>query len=149
MSDELKRAWQDLVVQINPEIELMLGAGLATSPAIVNRDITRFFNKVQRRIYGPRWADSSLYYAIEAVGFHEMLDGNHHVHLAVAGPDRFFDRIATDGSRIWKATRIAGDFHVDSIKRIQGYSRYITKAASDPRSLEHVFIYRRADRSDL
>ena len=149
MSKELKRAWKDLVIQINPEIELMLGAGLDTTPEIMNRDMTRFFNRVQRQVYGPRWASSPLDRPIAAIGFHEMIEGNHHVHLAASGPDRFFDRIATHGSRIWKATRRAGDFHVDSIRRIEGYSRYITKAARSPRSLEHVFIYRRADWSDL
>lgn len=129
MNRELQRAWRQLVVQIEPEVELMLGAGLPTSPEIVNKDLTRFFNKVRWKQYGARWADVPLERPIAAVGFHELIEGNHHVHLAVVGPDRFYDRIVTHGSRIWKATRPAGDFHADSIKRLEGYARYITMAA--------------------
>jgi len=145
MDRDLRRGWMDLVREIEPELELMLGGGLPTTPEIVNRDLTRFFNKVRRRQYGPRWASTALEKPIAAIGFHEMMDGNHHVHLAVSGPERFYDRLATDGSRIWKATRIAGDFHVDSIKRIDAYANYITKAANTPRSMETVFLYRSHD----
>lgn len=145
MNRDLRRGWMALVQQIEPEVELMLGAGLPTTPEIVNRDLTHFFNRVRSRQYGRRWADTVLEKPIVAVGFHEMLEGNHHVHLAVSGPERFYDRIATDGSRIWKSTRIAGDFHVDSIKRIEAYSNYITKAVNTPRSLDSVFLYRSRD----
>lgn len=145
MDGNLRRGWMELVRTIEPEVELMMGAGLPTTPEIVNRDLTHFFNRVRERQYGPRWSKLPLEKPIAAVGFHEMFDGNHHVHLAVSGPERFYDRLATDGSRIWKATRIAGDFHVDSIKRIEAYASYITKAVNAPRSLETVFLYRSRD----
>lgn len=142
MSERVRRAWRDCVLQIQPELAFTLGAGLSTNPERLNRDAARFLNKVQRRAYGPRWAKVPLERPIEAVGFHELVDGNHHMHMAAAGPYEFRERLMLDGSRLWKATRIAGDFWCDIISREEGYARYITKAARSQQSLDWVFVYR-------
>jgi hypothetical protein len=143
MSEKMRRAWKELVLQIKPEIAVTLGAGLPTTTDRLNKDAVRFLNKVQRRAYGPRWAKITLDQPIEAIGFHELIDGNHHMHLAAAGPYEFRERLMLDGRRLWKATRVAGDYWDDVIDRADGYAGYITKAARSQTSIESVFVYRR------
>lgn len=143
MSERMRRAWRDCVLQIEPDIAVTLGAGFPTTTDRMNKAAARFLNKVQRRAYGPRWAKIALEQPIEVVGFHELVESNHHMHLAAAGPYEFRERLMLDGSRLWKATRTAGDFWVELIERAEGYSGYITKAARSQASIESVFVYRR------
>lgn len=124
-----------------PTFELMLGAGLGCSAATLNRDATRFFNVMERRANGPRWANKGGSDRILAFGFHEHMSSNHHMHLLVRAPDRTQEQIALSGSRIWKSIRKAGDFHWGVIRDRERYAQYASKELWRAAAYENFFVY--------
>jgi len=136
-----REEWQQFVESLELPVELMLGMGLETSTARLNRDITRFFNTIQRDALGTRWRRKPASERVTAVGFHEHMASNTHVHLAVGGGERVLNRLATNGLDTWKSIRVAGDFNFDRIHSLGRYSRYITKELYGRAALEAVYVY--------
>ena len=138
--------WIAAAQAIEPTVALMLGMGLSTTSDRLNRDIDKFLNAIQRRAYGPRWPNRPAADRPAAIGFHEHLDSNHHVHLAVRASPEIMAVLAERGNRTWKAMRLAGDFHFAPIDSIESYTRYITKEIGLQTRMEIAYMYAPKDR---
>ncbi len=140
--ENFRAAIVDLIVDLDPNVTVMLGAGEGLSLITFDGQARHFLNKVHNQAYGRNWARRSPYERIEAVGWPEHVDLNLHMHLALRVPNPDLLRCLQAGRKTWGSIRLKGDYHCEQIKTTPLlYARYITKELRFRDVRENMFVY--------
>ena len=139
---DLRTAYIEMMLSIEPNITVMLGAGLGASPITLEQQASEFFDRIMRKAYGRSWSREPEANWPTAFGFIEHTDTNLHMHIAARVTIPVRDQLF-HGSKIWKKLRKAGDYDCQLVINSKKYSRYITKEFKLRPTNENVFIYKK------
>lgn len=112
------------------------------APETRDKSLKRFYNRLERRVYGRNWNKRETDQPMVAVGVWEHIDTNPHCHVLVAASDDERSWLLGQGNNGWLWLQPRGQFEMGEIESLPRVISYITKELHTQDSQDRLFIYK-------
>jgi hypothetical protein len=137
----LRGAMRDHLADLEPNYMFTFSFGYLIKPPNARREMTHFFNVVQKKAFGCDWTRQRDRDWPIAHGFPEHLNSNPHYHV-LAKVDRTLGKfIEASGSDVWLKYVPRGQLDVRAVRSLTKAISYCTKCMHWPQLYEESFCY--------
>jgi hypothetical protein len=137
----LLRAHRNWFGSLEPNLYITHNFGFRVTRETGEKSLTRFYNRLQRRVHGRTWYKRERNEPMVALGFWEHLDSNPHCHVLVSASHFEISWLLKEGNAFWLALQPRGQFEISEIKSLPRVISYITKELYTPNSQDQLFVY--------
>jgi hypothetical protein len=140
--NELIREYREWITSLKPNIFLTFNFGYPISLEVGGNSVVRFFNRLQRGVYGRNWSNRQTNRHMVAVGFWEHLDSNPHLHIVAKMSKAEWRWLSENGNHAWLEQQKRGQLDFSKIESLEKVLAYIMKEFGGPDSQQRLFTYK-------
>ena len=142
IAKDLRRAVQNWLGSLEPQLFATHNFGFLVSPATRERSMRRFYNRLQSQVHGRNWNLCDTDQPMVVVGVWEHLDSNPHCHVLISASDDESAWLWGQGNKSWLWLQPRGQFDISEIESPRRVISYITKEIYEPDSQDQLFVYK-------